>query len=142
MFLLQCLLLYIKYFNKLKNEIIIASADQYDVQDLLKSSSLMITDYSSVFFDMVYMKKPIIFYQFDEEKFRKYHYSEGYFDYHNNQFGKSFCRQKDLFANLEYYVKQNFKISIRFDNEHKKLFKYYDKHNSERIYNILKHDKL
>ena len=26
----------------------------------------MVTDYSSVFFDFAYMKKPIVFYQFDE----------------------------------------------------------------------------
>ena len=28
---------------------------------------MLITDYSSVYFDIAYMRKPIIFYQFDEE---------------------------------------------------------------------------
>ena len=43
----------------------------------------MITDYSSVFFDFSYMRKPVIFYQFDEKKFRKAQYAEGYFSYKN-----------------------------------------------------------
>lgn len=44
---------------------------KYDVQQLLKESLLLITDYSSVFFDMMYMNKPVIFYQFDENQYRK-----------------------------------------------------------------------
>ena len=39
---------------------------------------MLITDYSSVYFDIAYMRKPIIFYQFDEEEFRRKHYQRGY----------------------------------------------------------------
>ena len=48
----------------------IADASKYDVQQLMKDSSMMITDYSSVFMDMIYMKKPVLFYQFDYDRFR------------------------------------------------------------------------
>ena len=72
---------YIEDFKVTNPKITVASWQDYDVQDLMKSSKMMITDYSSVFFDMVYMKKPVIFFQFDEEKFRKYHYAPGWFDY-------------------------------------------------------------
>ena len=41
--------------------IIPASWREYDVQDLLMRCSLLITDYSSVFFDAGYMEKPVIY---------------------------------------------------------------------------------
>lgn len=47
---------YIKTFEQLKTSVVIASWEKYDIQELLKSSAIMITDYSSVFFDMIYMK--------------------------------------------------------------------------------------
>lgn len=37
-----------------------------DVQKLLKSSSLMITDYSSVAWDFAFLDKPVIYFQFDQ----------------------------------------------------------------------------
>ena len=70
------------------NSIIIAHKDDYDVQDLLIRSSVLVTDYSSVFFDFAYMGKPVIYYQFDEDEFRKNHYQEGYFSYREHGFGR------------------------------------------------------
>ena len=72
-------------FNK---DIIIADKDTFDVQDLLIRSQILITDYSSVFFDFAYMKKPEIFFQFDNERYRNSHYKEGYFSYELDGFGK------------------------------------------------------
>lgn len=36
---------------------------------------------------MAYLHKPVIYYQFDDEEFRAYHYQEGYFDYKTLGFG-------------------------------------------------------
>src|SRR5690625_7616387 len=47
----------------------IMSQGEIDVQDLLKESSMMITDYSSVAFDFSFLNKPIIYYQFDRKRF-------------------------------------------------------------------------
>ena len=76
---------YIDNFHINSKRIIIANSKEYDVQDLLKKSALLITDYSSVFFDFAYLGKPIIFYQFDEKKFRQGQYKEGYFDYKTSE---------------------------------------------------------
>jgi len=51
------------------------------------SSSLLITDYSNLFFDFAYLKKPIIYTQFDYEEYRKTQYKKGYFDYTIHGFG-------------------------------------------------------
>lgn len=124
-------------FDKVIDQITIASWEKYDIQELLKTSSVLITDYSSVFFDMVYMKKPVIFYQFDEEKYRKYQYREGYFDYHNNFFGKTFSTCGGVMEELEKIINRNFQPSDEFIEEHQKIFKYWDNKNSERIFKML-----
>lgn len=62
-------------------ECVVIADMSYDVQELLKESEVLLTDFSSVFFDMMYMHKPILFYQFDEEEYRARHYQEGYLRY-------------------------------------------------------------
>lgn len=128
---------YLHTFGKVKNPVIIASWEDYDIQELLKTSALLITDYSSVFFDMVYMKKPVIFYQFDEEKYRKYQYEKGYFDYHNNPFGRSFIECDDLLDELRKILEHSCIPSEEYIKEHKKIFANWDTNNSERIYHLL-----
>ena len=128
---------HIDAFKPRNSRIIVASAGEYDVQSLLKSSEMLITDYSSVYFDMFYMKKPVIFYQFDEETFRKYHYEEGWFDYHNNPFGTSYRRCDDVLEALEACVKARYAVSPAFAEAHAREFTRYDRDNSARIYRDL-----
>ena len=40
------------------------------LNELIMESSLMITDYSSVAWDELYMRKPVVFYQFDADEYR------------------------------------------------------------------------
>ena len=122
----------------INTKVIFASWQKYDLQELLITSALMITDYSSVFFDMIYMKKPIIFYQFDLEKFRLGQYREGYFDYSNNPFGKSYQKVKPLVEALNNYINNNFLCDDYYLSEHEKYFPYFDTNNSERVYEEIK----
>jgi len=115
-----------------------ASDGEYEIQDLLISSQLLITDYSSVYFDMFYMKKPVIFYQFDEEEFRKYHYESGWFDYHNNPFGNTYPDCDAVLDELEKYIRNRFSVSEEFERAHQAEFELYDTKNSERIYYSLR----
>lgn len=65
----------------------IADFKSCDVRELLTDSSLLVTDYSSVFFDFAYMEKPILYFWFDEEKFFATQYGKGYFDCRRDGFG-------------------------------------------------------
>lgn len=65
----------------------IADLAHNDVQQLLMESKLLITDFSSVFFDFSYMEKPLAFFQFDEEAFFSTQYRPGYFRYREDGFG-------------------------------------------------------
>ena len=109
-----------------------------DLQELMKSSEMLITDYSSVFFDMVYMKKPVLFYQFDYEKFRKHHYKEGWFRYNDTAFGSSCRKTEELVANLEEILRNDYKVDAAYLKEHEKTFTLYDTSNCRRIFELLK----
>lgn len=128
---------YLEYFPKSNEYISIVGAKDYDVQKLLKESAMMITDYSSVFFDMIYMKKPIVFYQFDYDKFRFGQYKEGYFDYRNNPFGNSHEGQLSVFDAIEEMIINNFNVTEKYLEAHHTYFKHYDANNCYRVYEAI-----
>lgn len=58
-----------------------------NLQELFAKTALLISDYSSVAFDIALLKKPVLYYQFDKDTFFKTHLQSGYFDYEKNGFG-------------------------------------------------------
>ena len=112
--------------------VILASEAEYDIQALLRSCDVMITDYSSVSFDFAYLEKPIIYYQFDEERFRKYQYAEGYFSYREDGFGPVVSDEEKVVAALRDALEGRNLDEYR-SREHS-FFAYRDGQNSERIY--------
>lgn len=126
---------YINSFSKCSDRMIIGNAKDYDVQDLLKRASLLVTDYSSVFFDFAYLGKPIIFYQFDEEKFRAGQYNVGYFDYKTTELGEW---TDNLDGVLEYLNNKQSLLGQPNKDIAKKYFKFVDTNNSQRIYEEIK----
>ncbi|PSL40699.1 CDP-glycerol glycerophosphotransferase (TagB/SpsB family) [Planomicrobium soli] len=126
---------FLKYKNTfigLNKNIIVASTKKHDIQELLKSSSVLITDYSSVYFDFAYMNKPLIYFQFDYERYRKQHYTAGYFNYHNNGFGPVVKNEEHLINELTNMAEKNFKISSIYRKRIEEFFPIIDKKNCER----------
>ena len=128
---------HIDEFRSNNTKVKMASWINFDIQELLKTSAMLVTDYSSVFFDMVYMKKPVVFFQFDEEKYRRYQYGNGYFDYHTTVFGDYCQTAVEVVKSIEKYTRSEFMVSDAYLEEHKALFEKYDKKNSQRIYELL-----
>ena len=129
---------YIDFLPDSTDYIEIADAKDYDVQELMKRASMMITDYSSVFFDMVYMKKPIVFYQFDYDTFREAQYDKGYFQYGNNPFGKSYKKKEQVFDEIEIIIKRGFAINDKYLTAHSEYFELFDKDNCKRVFDIVR----
>ena len=129
---------YIEYFPESKKYITVVSSKDWDIQELLKKASLMVTDYSSVFFDFVYMKKPVVFYQFDYQNFRKRQYEKGYFSYQKNPFGDRVIKQEEVFSLIERYIKKDFSVSDSYLQAHKEYFRLYDTNNCRRVYKVVK----
>ncbi len=129
---------YIELFQSHHPRILLAKREDYDVQNLLLQSAILITDYSSVFFDMLYMKKPVLFYQFDADEFRRRQYAPGYFDYADNPFTKRCTSCEGILQNLEEYACRNFEVSREFLNAHSAYFPLYDTQNCKRILNAIR----
>ena len=126
---------YAELFEKSFDNITIAHFDEYDVQDLLKNSSILITDYSSVFFDFAYMEKPSIYYQFDEDYFNKNHYEKGYFDYRRDGFGKVVLDKNECLKELNNIIKNNSQLDCIYRKRVREFFTLpADGKNCERIF--------
>lgn len=95
---------YTHLFTSMHPRVQIASFPETDVQQLLKESKVMITDYSSVAMDFALMDKPVIYYQFDQEEFREKHLKEGYYDYYKDGFGPICVLEEELLDYLEKVV--------------------------------------
>lgn len=124
-------------FNKNSDNIVFANWKDYDIQQLLKESAVLITDYSSVFMDFSYMRKPSLYYQFDYEKFREGQYEAGYFDYRDG-FGKVFKEKDKLIIELEKMYYNNFILSDEYKNKIDDFFPLYDQNNSKRNYEFVR----
>lgn len=126
---------YTNLFKKhLDNDrVIICERKNYDVQELLKTSQILVTDYSSVAFDFAYMRKPVSYYHFDYEQYRNLHYKEGWFNYDRDGLGPV-IKEEELLINW-------ISSSIQYPNKDSEylrriegFFPYSDNKNSERVY--------
>ena len=124
-------------FHSPSDRIVLADWRKYDVQALLMSCCVLITDYSSVFFDVGYMEKPVIYYQFDQEEFRKIHYQKGYFSYEEHGFGPVVETEEALMAALRACAEGGFKMEKQYMERLEAFFPVRDERNCERTYRLL-----
>ena len=127
---------YVDLFENKSTNIVIATKEDYDVQELLKESKLLITDYSSVGFDFGYMRKPVVYYQFDSERYYAHHYLRGYFEYEKDGFGPVVKYESDLINIIK--NSDNFKFFNLYNERSIATFSLYDNMNCQRIYNEIK----
>lgn len=108
-----------------------------EFSDVILSSSMVITDFSSVVFDFAYMSRKVLYYQFDIEEYRRGQYKKGYFDYNRDGFGPILSNESDLINIIESSIKNNFKIDTKYLSRINHTFRYRDTKNCERLFNIL-----
>lgn len=107
------------------------------IQEVFAESAVMITDYSSVAFDFAYLKKPLIYYQFDQDEvFNKHTHItfKGYFEYERDGFGDVCLTEEKLFTSLEVVLKNDGKLEDRYEERIDSTFTYFDNHNCERVF--------
>ena len=125
------------------NDVFSVNEGYVDYNDVFARASLMVTDYSSVLFDFAYLKKPVVYTQFDKEEFFAGQiYDEGYFSYENDGFGPV-CYDMDstvdaIIEELERGCQNEEKYLERLD----RFFAYDDKNNCERAYKALIGEKF
>lgn len=126
-----------KYSVCFNSDNFIEIVNNSDVQELLKSSILLITDFSSVYFDFAYMDKPVLYYQFDEIDYFKFHYEKGYFDYRKDGFGDVCTNINDLLQSLTMIANNKFSINELYKTRINNFFIYKDRNNSKRIFDAI-----
>lgn len=123
-----------KFFSSDSEYIDIVRQDE-SIHDLLKSTSLLITDYSSVFFDAAYAGKPVIYYHFDYDEFRQKHLKEGYFSYERDGMGPIVHTQEELIRAMQsLQERDSFYIPEEYRRRAERFFPLRDTRNCERIY--------
>ncbi|ENU5379731.1 CDP-glycerol:glycerophosphate glycerophosphotransferase [Campylobacter coli] len=131
---------YLKDFN-IPSYVKIANHNE-SLQELFCNSSLMITDYSSVAFEMAYLNKPVIYYQFDQEDFFSSHtLQKGYFDYRKNGFGPVVEDEESLLKELENLLQNDCNPFGIYKDNIDSTFAFKDGKCCERIYKVIKYDK-
>lgn len=110
-------------------------AEQLKLQEMIANSSLLVTDYSSVAWDFLYQKKPVIFYQFDQAEYLQY--KGAYIDFDSDLFGDVCKLENDLLVKIEQSIINNFNFSDVLDNYRKRSFEYNDHNNCFRIYDSI-----
>ncbi|PFR92353.1 CDP-glycerol glycerophosphotransferase family protein [Priestia megaterium] len=104
------------------------------VSELLKESALLITDYSSVSSDFLYMNKPVIMYQFDPHN--NHHTAVEEIKY--SDLGRIVSTENEVVSAVQEVIKNDFVLSEPYVQNSNRIFTYKDQHNSERIYQVIK----
>ncbi len=125
---------YYEDFKDFENDVIhIHDPSEVDYREVMCNSKLLITDFSSVFFDFATMKKPIIYFHFDYEEFYESHYNKGYFDFERDGFGPV-CSEVDcLLEQINSQIDSEFKLEEKYLQRVNDTFEHLDQNNSKRV---------
>ena len=131
---------YLKNFDKVKlgKNVALLPKDADITKELMKSK-ILITDYSSVAYDFYYLKKPIIFFQFDREEYQKKVGS--YVDLDKELFGEGVHSIKECVEKIEEITDNKFEynpsVKENTDKMRSMFLKYTDKENCKRVYELI-----
>lgn len=127
---------YISFFQ-IPNYIKVVTQKDISLQKLFASASFMITDYSSVAFDMAYLRKKVLYYQFDyDEVNREYQhiFKKGYFSYEKLGFGDVCKTKTELINAIKRTMENNSVPEGIYLQRMKEFYKYHDRHNCDRCF--------
>ena len=108
-------------------------------REIYAQSNRVITDYSSSVMDFAYLRKPIVYCQFDKEEFFSgdHVYVKGYFEYERDGFGEVTYDLDTLVDTIIDYINNDCKLKNIYKERMDKFFAYKDKKNCERLFNRL-----
>lgn len=114
----------------------------YSYTDVFNRGALLITDYSSTQFDFAYLKKPIVYCQFDKDRFFSEHtYRAGYFDYECDGFGEVVYDVQSAVELIISYMENGCTMKEKYFTRAKDFFAYNDKNNCARTVKAIKNIK-
>ena len=122
---------YISKISVRNPRINILTIDDTQLNNLIMSCKVFITDYSSVCWDVLYLNKPVLFYQFDYEKYKNT--TGSYIDMERDLPGDRSTSINGLCDNLQRLINSDFRMSYKYQLKRNLSFRYFDKNNCVRL---------
>ena len=122
---------YSENFKAVNKRIHLISFGEVAVNEMLMKCRMLITDYSSVSWDILYQDKPILFYQFDLDKYNEAHGS--YIDMHKDLFGDRAETEDQLLDYLEETVQNDFRMKPEYEQKRNEYLQFKDNQHSRHI---------
>ena len=107
-------------------------------RDVFATSDLVVTDYSSVAFDFGYLRKPVLYYQFDFDEFFTRQYSKAdFFDYARDGFGEVETSADALKKRILEYASSGCRMKPEYEKRVEGFFAFTDRNNCKRVYEAI-----
>lgn len=130
---------YIDLFNVKSDNVETFGFLEVPLDEMIMKSSMMISDYSSIIWEMFYLGKPCVFYHFDKDKYLEYEGS--YMDFDKDLFGDTTFDVDSLVGVVEEYIDSDFAEKDKYHKMRPKYLTYVDNDNSKRIYDAVIQNK-
>lgn len=130
---------YLSEFNVSQENIQLIPFGSEPLNEIMMKCSMLVTDYSSVCWDVYYLGKPVVFFQFDYDMYMNVHGS--YMDMEKDLFGPRVKESSELIDVIKEMVDSGFAEDEATKIKRNNYFSYIDKYNSKRTYEFLKHNK-
>lgn len=113
-------------------------SDSPPIREVFQKCALLVTDYSSKAFDVAYLGKPVVYYQFDPEVFfgGGHLARPGYFDYERDGFGPVITEEDPLLTAVEAFMEGKPPDPI-YRARAEKTFIFRDGNCCERVFNSI-----
>lgn len=104
-------------------------------REAFAESNLLVTDYSSAVFDFAYLRKPILYCQFDREEFFSggHSYVEGYYNYLEDGFGEVEENLEALVERIIEYMGNGCALKEKYAERIDRTFAWHDKDCCKRV---------
>ncbi len=111
-------------------------AEDVAYREVFAKTDLLITDYSSVAFDFAYLRKPILYTQFDRDTFFEggHSYTEGYYNYETDGFGPVTDNLEETVSLIISYMEKGCVLEPIYLERINATFCYSDQNCSKRVY--------
>ena len=128
----------ISSFTSNNDRIEIVEQGSIQLNKLLMQSSMLITDYSSVCWDELYMEKPVLFYHFDADLYEAV--TGSYIDLSTDLPGPKCATEEELLRGIEHFIDNGFVLDEHDRQLSNGWFENRDSKNRERTFNFLENE--
>ncbi len=123
-------------WQKLNSEEFLILPSNTDIYQILPKTDILITDYSSVFFDFLLINRPVIFFPYDFQKYISKD-RELYFDYDEFTPGPKVYNFNELLSQLDRLLKGEDGYEQQREKIRSQCFSHIDGNSSERIFKTI-----